>query len=72
MKYLLLCFMLMLAGCVDKGACLKSHKELVLVPIYTTTCNGSSCMMTLITMIPSEVDHCDLWEFPDGKPKVEE
>lgn len=52
-----------LAGCTDRGACLRSHAEqqMTLVPIFT----GNT---TNFIPIWSPVTVCDAWEFPSGRP----
>lgn len=55
-------------GCsVDRGACLKSHETIVLIPQYMTTCNNGVCTMRLTYFLPITQSICDQWEFPEGK-----
>jgi hypothetical protein len=54
---------------IDRGQCLASHHEMVMVPQYTTVCTGKSCTMTLAYFLPVNELICDQWEFPNGRPK---
>lgn len=57
-------------GCsVDRGKCLESHEETVLVPQYMTTCTNGVCTMRLMYFLPIPTTRCDRWEYPEGRPK---
>ena len=55
----------MVAGCIDKGACLSSHQDTVLIPQYMTICDANGmCTMQFMYSQPVEQTMCDKWEFP--------
>lgn len=63
---LVLLAILALSGCVDRGECLSSHSETVLIPQYIYGSNGE---IQVMWYAPSEQTVCDRWEFPDGRPE---
>jgi len=71
MRALFLIAAVALAGCTDHGKCLKEHTELLMQPMYMTTCNGTTCTMQIVGVIPQYIPVCDQWEFPDGRPAAD-
>lgn len=52
-----------LSGCADdRGKCLKSHEEMEMTLVIV---GDNQTQM----WIPTWYDVCDMWEYPNGKPK---
>lgn len=62
MKYSVLLLLGMILGCTARGECLKSHTEITWQYFY-----DSRGMIT--GMYPQYYNSCDVWQYPNGKPK---
>lgn len=55
---------------VDRGQCLASHTETVEGYYYTTYIQSGSVSVPIMNYSPPyDVEVCDRWEFPEGRPK---
>lgn len=63
MKRLFLLALLALAACDDYGACLASHPEQIMITSFINAGNG----VNVPYFYWVTTDHCDRWQYPDGR-----